>query len=124
MNHRSYAGVLADTLANRCPACSKASLYQKWYMVAVSDSCHHCGFSFKDHDAADGPAYVAMFVGSIIVVCSVLILEFMFSAPWWVYLLVWMPLSAYIMLILLRWSKTFFITLQYRHNVNGFRDRN
>jgi uncharacterized protein (DUF983 family) len=103
----------------RCPACGKGSLYQAF--LTVDAKCKACTFPLKEHDAADGPAYVVMVFMSIFVITSALWLEFTYNPPAWLHVILWIPITLGGSLLLLRYVKSLFIAHQYHYNAEGFR---
>ena len=102
----------------RCPACGKGSLYQAF--LTVNAQCSQCKFPLKEHDAADGPAYVVMVFMSISIIISALYVEFTYNPPTWVHIVLWIPLTFGGSLLLLRYVKSLFIAIQYHYNAEGF----
>lgn len=115
----SISAVIKRGLRLRCPACGKGKLYSGFLQVA--DSCSHCGLELKKHDAADGPAYVVMSLMSIKVVVLALILEFTAEPPVWLHILIWVPFTILGSLILLRFTKSLFIAIQYHHKIGNLK---
>lgn len=109
------------TFLLRCPACGRGSLFRKF--LTIHDTCPSCAFNLKQHDSADGPAYVSMFVILVLIVPLVFIIERAYEPPIWLHMLIWIPAIIIGSLICLLFSKAFFIAAQYRHNVHGFRDK-
>ena len=57
-----------------------------------------------------------MMIVGLIVVGLALFVEFTFSPPWWVHVLLWVPLVFGLSLGLLRPLKGWLVAQQYRHN--------
>lgn len=55
-----------NALLARCPSCGEGGLFSKW--LDFAPTCSHCGASFADQDAGDGPTvFVILIVGAILV---------------------------------------------------------
>jgi uncharacterized protein (DUF983 family) len=70
-------------------------------------------FSFAD--SADGPAVFVIFFSGLIVAGSALVMEILYSPPYWVHALVGIPLILITGLGPLRPAKGVLIALQYHH---------
>lgn len=105
----------------KCPACGRGGLYGG--LLKVVDNCKVCGFELKNHDAADGPAFFSMFLTSVIVVILVALVELTIRPPLWLHLAIWAPFTLCLSVLLLRVVKSWLIAMQYKHNVNQFRQR-
>ena len=106
---------LRRSLRGRCPQCGSGKLY-KGYLKQV-ESCTACGEVFGNIRADDGPAWLTiLIVGHIIVP---LLLEFEKDSTWpiWVPMLLWPGLAIVLALLLLPFTKAFFITILWRMRV-------
>jgi len=100
-------------LAGRCPRCGNGSLFQGF--LGLKSRCESCGLDFSFADAADGPAFFAMFFSGFIVAGSALAVETLYSPPFWVHAVLWIPLILITGLLPLRPIKGLLIALQYHH---------
>lgn len=97
----------------RCPRCGNGPLFRGF--LTVADRCAACGLDLKSADSGDGPAVFVMFVVGPIVVALAFWVEFTFSPPYWVHMVLWGPAILAGSLALLRPFKATLIALQYRH---------
>lgn len=102
----------AKYLHPRCPFCGEGRIYRGF--LTVEPACPHCKAAFSAHDAADGPAFVAMTVIGGLLSVIVLVLEMKYHPPYWVYLAILLPLGMVSLLIVLRISKTAFILARFK----------
>jgi uncharacterized protein (DUF983 family) len=100
-------------LAGRCPRCRRGSTFAGFLNVAPA--CKACGLNFGFADAGDGPAVFVMLFGGFLIVGAVLWVEVMFEPPIWVYVVVFLPLTAIVCVGMLRPLKGLLIALQYRN---------
>jgi uncharacterized protein (DUF983 family) len=105
--------VLAAVLKARCPRCGKGKLFQGF--LAVAPSCSACGLDLTRVDAGDGPAVFVILVAGFLVVGAALMTEVVFAPPYWVHVVLWLPLTFIVCLGLLRPFKAALIILQYKH---------
>ena len=103
---------LQAAIAGNCPRCGSHSLFQSW--ISFADRCRGCGLDFSSFNVGDGPAAFLIFiVGAITVVCA-LVVDGVFSPPWWVHL-VWIPVAAALTIGGLRISKAWLLAQEYKH---------
>jgi len=100
-------------LVGRCPRCGDGRLFQGF--LALRPSCERCGLDFSFADSADAPAFFVMFLSGFIVAGSALAVEILYSPPYWVHALLWVPLILATTLLPLRPIKGLMIALQYHH---------
>ncbi len=115
----SITAVIKRGLSLSCPACGKGKLYNGF--LTVADDCAHCGLHLKEHDAADGPAYVVMSFMSVAVLVLALLFEFTMNPPVWLHVIIWIPFTVLGSLILLRFTKSLFIAIQYHHKIGNLK---
>jgi uncharacterized protein (DUF983 family) len=100
-------------LAGRCPRCGKGRLFAGF--LTLKPRCESCGLDFSFADAADGPAFFVMFFSGFVVAGSALAVEALYSPPFWVHAVLWIPLILITTLLPLRPIKGLLIALQYHH---------
>jgi uncharacterized protein (DUF983 family) len=101
-------------LACRCPRCGAGRLFDGF--LKLRPSCAACGLDFAFADSADGPAVIIMFIAGFGIVGGVLALEIRHEPPFWVHMIIWLPLTIIVCLGLLRTMKGLAIALQYAHD--------
>ena len=94
----------------RCPYCGKGKVFAGFLKFA--ESCAQCGKGFGNADAGDGPAVFVILIGGALVVPVALGIEFAFSPPAWVHLVIALPLAMIVCLSLLRPFKSTLFALQ------------
>jgi uncharacterized protein (DUF983 family) len=100
-------------LAGRCPRCGKGRLFAGF--LTLRPRCEVCGLDFSFADSADGPAFFVMFFSGFVVAGSALAVEALYSPPFWVHAVLWIPLILITTLVPLRPVKGLLIALQYHH---------
>jgi uncharacterized protein (DUF983 family) len=106
----------AAGLLCRCPRCGKGPLFKGF--LAVRDRCPVCGLDYSFADSGDGPAVFIMLVAGFIVTGSALIVEILYSPPYWVHAVLWIPLAILLPLLILRPFKAILIALQYANKAS------
>lgn len=103
----------AASLKGLCPRCGAPTLFAG--AVRFSARCGNCQLDFEQFNVGDGPAaFLIMIVGAIVTTGAVL-LELSLSPPFWVHILIWLPLTAGMVLGLLRLAKGALLILEYRN---------
>ncbi len=97
----------------RCPRCGQGRLFQGF--LETAPACGACGLDFKFIDAGDGPAVFVILLIGFVVVGLALFVEVSWQPPYWVHLVLWLPLTLILSLGLLRPLKGLMIGLQYQN---------
>jgi uncharacterized protein (DUF983 family) len=104
---------LKAAVAGECPRCGSRTLFDGWLRFAPR--CRSCGLDFATFNVGDGPAAFLIFVVGAIVVVGALVVDGTFSPPWWIHLVVWIPVTAALTIGGLRVSKAWLLAQEYRH---------
>jgi uncharacterized protein (DUF983 family) len=104
---------LAAALKGLCPRCGNKTLFAG--LAAFAPKCRACGLDFARFNVGDGPAAFLIFIVGGLVVGLAIALELGVSPPWWVHVLLWLPLTAFLTIGLLRIGKGLLLALEYRH---------
>ena len=97
--------------ACRCPRCGEGKVFDGY--LTVRPACSACGLDLAFADSADGPAVIIMFIAGFAIIGGVLAVEMAYEPPFWVHLMIWLPLTVALCLALLRPMKGLAIALQY-----------
>ena len=109
-------------LKGTCPRCGEAKIFTGF--LTLAPRCSHCGLDFSFADSGDGPAVFVSLIGGFIVLGAALWTELVYEPPFWVHLVVFLPLTLIVCLVLLRPLKGILIALQYRHKAEQGRLKN
>jgi uncharacterized protein (DUF983 family) len=115
---RDARTALLRGLLGRCPNCGRGRLFRAYLKVA--DHCEVCGEPFHHHRADDAPAYFVILIVGHIVVPMVLAVETAFAPPYWVHLVLWLPVILAMSLLLLPPVKGAIVAWQWTHYMHGF----
>jgi uncharacterized protein (DUF983 family) len=102
-------------LGCRCPRCGEGKIFAG--LLTVQQTCLSCGLDISAHDAGDGPQVFVILILGLVVVGLAAFVEFRFSPPIWVHLVLWTPLILVGAVALLRPLKAGLIALEYRHGL-------
>jgi uncharacterized protein (DUF983 family) len=95
-----------------CPRCGAKTLFSGW--AAFAPRCRACGLEFHKFNVGDGPAaFLTMIVGTLVVILAVS-LQLAAEPPWWVHVLLWVPLTTAGVIFGLRVAKAALLWSEYR----------
>jgi len=104
---------LQAALKGLCPRCGARTLFAG--LASFAPRCRACGLDFAGFNVGDGPAAFLIFIVGGLVVALAILVELNFEPPWWVHVLLWVPLTAILTVGLLRIAKGLLLALEYRH---------
>jgi uncharacterized protein (DUF983 family) len=108
------ASPLVRGLIGRCPNCGGGRLFAGF--LTVSPRCDACGYDLAKGDSGDGPAVFVILIGGFFGAFGALFTEFTFHPPVWATLLIWLPLTLFVCLALLRPFKGVMLAAQFMNN--------
>ncbi len=109
---KGQPGIPAAALFGLCPQCGARSLFDG--PARFARRCGACGLDYSQFNVGDGPAaFLTMIVGALVVGLAVW-LEFAVHPPFWVHIVLWVPLVAGLTLWGLRVSKAALLVAEYR----------
>ena len=111
--------VVSAALRSVCPRCGRGPLYDGF--LTLRDACPSCGLDYRRFDSGDGPAFFIMLGVGALVVAAALITEVKYQPPYWVHLVLWLPMILILSFGLLRPAKAAMIALQFRHKAEEVR---
>lgn len=100
-------------LSSRCPKCETGPLFDGW--VKFAPRCRVCGLDLAAFNVGDGPAaFLILIVGGLMTALA-LMLQLKAHPPFWVHILLWVPLTTLLVVFCLRVSKAALLILEYRN---------
>ncbi len=100
-------------LQGLCPRCGNKGLFSN--LISFSTRCRVCELDYTQFNVGDGPAaFLVMIVGAIITALAVTV-QLKFAPPFWVHILLWLPLTIMLVLGFLRLAKAALLILEYRN---------
>lgn len=112
--HGGQPGLAEAALLGLCPRCGERSLFDGW--LAFAGKCKACGLDLSRFNVGDGPAaLVTLAVGAITVGLAIW-LQLSVEPPWWVHVLLWVPLTLALVIGGLRTTKAFLLISEYRND--------
>jgi uncharacterized protein (DUF983 family) len=115
MSHQDQnPSVLRTGLTCRCPRCGAGPLFASPFTLSLAGNCSRCGQVYDFAESGDGPAVFVIMILGFLVLGAALIVEFKFSPPIWVHLVLWIPATLALAFGLLRPIKALLIAQQYK----------
>ncbi|PTQ10814.1 hypothetical protein CLG96_10475 [Sphingomonas oleivorans] len=100
-------------LRGLCPRCGAPGLFLG--AVRFAPRCRVCGLDFSSFNVGDGPAaFLTLILGALISAIAILF-ERTVHPPFWLHLLLWVPLTIAAVVGAMRLSKGALIALEYRN---------
>jgi len=89
--------------SGRCPKCGEGLLFDGFLKVAPT--CEACGFELGRHETGDGASTFIILIGGSVGAFGALFSMFAWNWPVWLLLLVWLPVTLFLSLGLMRPAK-------------------
>lgn len=114
MNDNYYPDLspIKTGLAGKCPRCGRGNLFNGY--LTVAPKCSSCGLSYEFADGGDGAAWFVMLFVCVVGVGSILGVEVAYGPPFWVHVLIAIPVLVILPLVLLRPMKGVLINQQWK----------
>lgn len=104
---------LLVALRGLCPRCGSKTLFAS--VAGFAPRCRVCGLDLEAFNVGDGPAaFLILIVGAVMVALAITV-ELSFGPPWWVHVMLWLPLTTAAVIFSLRVAKGLLLALEYRH---------
>ena len=102
-----------------CPRCGSRTLFAGWTRFA--DRCSACGLDLTRFNVGDGPAaFLTLIVGAVVVILA-LWLQLAATPPWWLHVLLWVPLTVAGVILGLRVAKGALLVSEDRNKASDRR---
>lgn len=119
---KGQPGIAAAALFGLCPRCGGRTLFDG--VAAFAPKCRACGLDFAKFNVGDGPAaFLTLIIGAVIVALAVWV-EVSFTPPFWVHLVLWIPLTAGAVVWGLRAAKGALLAAEYQRDAGESRHDN
>jgi uncharacterized protein (DUF983 family) len=105
---------IVSGLIGRCPNCGRGRLFSGF--LTVAPACEACGYDLAKADSGDGPAVFVILIGGFFGAFGALFTEVAYRPPIWATLLIWLPLTLFVCLALLRPFKGVMLAAQFMNN--------
>ena len=111
--------LVAVALRGLCPRCGSPTLFDG--IASFAPRCRVCGLDFVGFNVGDGPAaFLTLIIGALVTGLA-LWLELALHPPFWVHVVLWVPLTAAAVIGGLRAGKAALLGAEYRRGENQAR---
>jgi uncharacterized protein (DUF983 family) len=97
---RSWTVGMRRGAGGRCPNCGTGAVFDGY--LKVRSSCAACGHALDTYRADDAPPYFTIFIVGHIIVGAMVMLDRFVLLPLWGQAALWLPLTLFLTLALLR----------------------
>lgn len=102
-----------------CPRCRAKTLYAG--VISFAPRCRACGLNYSAFNVGDGPAaFLTLILGTVLSALAIW-LQLAVEPPFWVHVVLWVPLSILAVLAGLRYAKAKLLVAEYRRNAGEAR---
>lgn len=101
-------------LRGLCPRCGARGLFAG--LASFAPRCRSCGLDFAAFNVGDGPAAFLILIVGALVTGLAIALELAAEPPFWVHILLWLPVTLAAVIFSLRLAKAALLMLEYRHS--------
>ena len=102
-----------------CPRCRAKTLYAG--VISFAPRCRACGLDYSAFNVGDGPAaFLTLILGTVLSALAIW-LQLAVEPPFWVHVVLWVPLSILAVLAGLRYAKAKLLVAEYRRNAGEAR---
>jgi uncharacterized protein (DUF983 family) len=96
-----------------CPQCGTKTLFAT--VTRFSAKCRVCALDFTQFNVGDGPAaFLILIIGGLVTAFAV-VTEVKVHPPFWVHIMIWLPLTVALVIVSLRIAKAALLVLEYRN---------
>ncbi|MBW8783757.1 MAG: DUF983 domain-containing protein [Novosphingobium sp.] len=105
-----------------CPKCAAPTLFDG--LVRFAPRCPSCRLDFSSFNVGDGPAaFLTLIIGAIITGLAIVV-ELKFHPPFWVHVVLWVPLTVIGVVWGLRVAKAALLATEYQRRAGESIHRN
>lgn len=119
-NTEGQPGIAAAALFGLCPRCGARTLFDG--MATFAPKCRACGLDLSRFNVGDGPAaFLTLIIGTLITVLAIWV-ELAFEPPFWLHIVLWVPLTAAMVVWGLRAAKGALLAAEYQRDAREVRN--
>ncbi|RZK02734.1 MAG: DUF983 domain-containing protein [Novosphingobium sp.] len=109
---KGQPGLVPAALFGLCPRCGARTLFAG--VAQFADRCRACGLDFTSFNVGDGPAaFLTLIIGAVVTALAIG-LELTAHPPFWLHVVLWIPLTAAAVVWGLRAGKGALLAAEYQ----------
>jgi uncharacterized protein (DUF983 family) len=113
--------IVVAGLHGLCPRCGARTLFDGTIKFAAR--CRACGLDFDRFNVGDGPAaFLTLIIGTLVCIAAIAF-ELAAHPPWWLHVVIWVPVTIGLVVVSLRVAKGMLIASEYRNRAEEGRVR-
>ena len=110
--NQGQPGIASAALFGLCPKCGSRTLFAG--VARFAPRCRVCGLDFSSFNVGDGPAaFLTLIIGALVTVLAIS-LELAWHPPFWVHIVLWVPLTTLAVIWGLRAGKSALLAAEYK----------
>ena len=105
-------GIIPAALFGLCPQCGGRTLFEG--VAQFAPRCRACGLDYRQFNVGDGPAaFLTLIIGALVVGLALWV-ELAWHPPFWVHIVLWVPLTLGAVIWGLRAGKAALLAAEFR----------
>ena len=110
-------GIVSAALFGLCPRCGARCLFDG--LTQFAPRCRACGLDYSGFNVGDGPAaFLTLIIGALVVILAITV-ELAWHPPFWVHVLLWVPLTAGAVIWGLRAGKSALLAAEFQRKAGA-----
>ena len=111
---KGQPSIASAALFGLCPRCSARRLFDG--VAKFAPRCADCGLDYTRFNVGDGPAaFLTLIIGAVVAGLAIWV-QIAFEPPFWVHILLWVPLTSLAVVMGLRAGKAALLAIEYRRD--------
>jgi uncharacterized protein (DUF983 family) len=111
---KGQPGIAEAALFGLCPECSAKTLFAG--PARFAERCGKCGLDYDSFNVGDGPAAILTLILGALIIAAAIGLDIAIRPPFWVHVLIWVPVTITMVLCSLRLAKAALLISEHRNN--------
>lgn len=108
------ANLMKAAAMGECPRCGSRTLFKS--VVSFADRCTSCDLDYSRFNVGDGPAaFLTLAIGTVLAILAIMVDQW-FHPPFWVHVILWVPLTIGMVLYGLRIAKGMLLIVEYQRS--------
>ncbi len=109
---KGQPGIASAALFALCPECGGRTLFDG--LARFAPRCRACGLDYDQFNVGDGPAaFLTLIIGALVTVLAISV-ELAWNPPFWVHIVLWVPITAAAVIWGLRAGKAALLAAEYK----------
>ena len=110
---KGQPGLVRAALFGLCPDCGGKTMFDG--PISFANDCPECGLDYAAFNVGDGPAALLTMVIGALIITAAINLDIALRPPFWVHVLIWVPLTVILVFLSLRFAKGALLIAEHRN---------